>query len=176
LLVILAMGTAESSLIFHHSQKLSGLSRETANRVSRECITFEDQELNDCVNDIIDYMELLGNRVINQFQQNGSIIVSVWKDPTPPLPGENPDSSNPAESSFQTNGNMNQARQRSRYGSGSSQFTAEFVRIFNLKGNLVVAEISYKYNPKSLLGPLVEQLLSRDPVTGKGVLYEASIF
>ena len=183
LLTIMSLTTVESSLIFHHAQKISGLSREVANRVNRECITLEGKEMSQCIADVIDYMTFLGNRVLGQFGtstdkiRKGSITVNVWKDPTPPLPDKDPDNSAPQQVGFGSSMNAGAAKLRTSFGTGKgTQFEGDFKRLLNLKGTLVVAEVYYEYTPKSFMGPLMKKFLRRDPVTGEGMIYEATIF
>lgn len=158
LLFIFFYAISEFSTLFVNDQRVTALSREAAGAAFRECGGLPQDDLGECLQDIVDEVSNRAQNLLREFGARGHIIVSVYQ--------QDPDAGGAPAPVEQT-----ELREAGNGGIGTQFTTASFDANFMTENGLVVVGEAYYEN--EVLTP-IQQLLTLLQLPES--LYESTLF
>ncbi len=153
LVFALILAAFEFSQMFIQAQRVSSISRETANAVFRDCSSLPDNQLAGCVTSSLQDINTGAGKLLTNFGGRGQVVVSIYRwnavAPNVRLAYIAPAAPNPPSHINLGNANTNSALQN--------------------QGVIVVGEVFYQYAPATIVGNLIRVFIP-------GRLYEITIY
>ncbi|OIO37893.1 MAG: hypothetical protein AUJ72_03745 [Candidatus Omnitrophica bacterium CG1_02_46_14] len=155
LLFALILAAFEFSQMFIQAQRVSSLSRETANAVFRDCSSFPNDQLENCVELLREDINLGAKSLLKDFNTDrGRVVVSIYK-----WRKEHEEDKNSVVLAYPSIADI------------ASHINLDNVdqTILEDQGVIVVAEVFYRYIPSTIVGNLLN-------LKSIGQLYEITIY